>query len=70
MIVNLGGADRILRIVGGIVLFLLAWASGPALFDSSIVKTIATIAGVVFVGTALVRFCPLYTLFGIKTCRR
>jgi len=70
MIVNLGGADRILRIVVGIVLILLAWVSGPALFDSVIVKIITTIAGVVFVGTALVRFCPLYTLFGIKTCRR
>lgn len=67
---NVGGTDRMFRLIAGVALILLAWLSGLALFDSGLVKTVATIAGLVFVGTALVRFCPLYTLFGIKTCRR
>jgi hypothetical protein len=26
------------------------------------------VLGIVFLGTALVRFCPLYAPFGINTC--
>jgi O-antigen ligase len=56
---NVGGIDRILRIVAGIVLIALA-ATGT-------VGTWGWI-GVVPLLTGLLRSCPLYSLLGINTC--
>lgn len=67
---NVGGSDRMFRLIAGFALLLLTWFSGVSLFDSILISTLATIAGLVFIATGLVRFCPLYTLFGIRTCRR
>ena len=60
---NVGGIDRVLRIVAGLI--LLAFAAvypGEARWFGLI--------GVVPLATGLFRFCPAYTLLGIKTCRR
>lgn len=59
MKVNVGGIDRILRIVVGIVLIVLA-ATGTVGWWGWI--------GVVPLLTGLFKFCPLYTLLGINTC--
>lgn len=67
---NVGGSDRMFRLIAGFALLLLTWFSGVSLFDSILISTLTTIAGLVFIATGLVRFCPLYTLFGIRTCRR
>lgn len=56
---NVGGIDRILRIIVGAVLVVLA-AMGTIGWWGYI--------GVVPLLTGLFRFCPLYTLLGIKTC--
>ena len=56
---NMGGVDRVLRILVGIVLLLLA-ATGQVGWWGWL--------GVVPLATGLVRFCPLYTLLGINTC--
>jgi len=60
---NVGSTDRVVRFVLGIVLLLLAFMSlkGTAAWISGIL-------GVVFLFTAAIKFCPLYTLFGINTC--
>ncbi len=57
---NMGTADRALRLVAGLVLVGLAAAGeiGPWGW-----------IGVVPLATAFLRFCPLYTLIGLKTCR-
>ena len=57
---NVGGVDRIFRIVAGLALVILA--------------TTHTIGGwgwigVVPLATGLLGRCPAYTLFGIKTCK-
>jgi hypothetical protein len=57
---NIGDADRVLRIVVGLALVALA-ASGTVGAWGWI--------GVVPLLTAVVRFCPAYTLLGLKTCR-
>lgn len=60
MKVNVGGVDRIVRIVAG--LGLIAWvlfANGP---------TWAWI-GVVPLATGFLNFCPAYSLLGINTCK-
>ena len=60
---NMGTTDRWIRIILGLGLILLFFiTTGP-------IKYVA-IVGIVFVFTALIKWCPLYTLFGIKTCKR
>lgn len=59
MKVNVGNLDRILRIVLGVGLIAWAATGGP----------IWAWIGVVPLATALVRFCPLYTVLGFSTCK-
>jgi hypothetical protein len=56
---NVGGIDRILRIVVGLALIALA-ATGTVGAWGWI--------GVVLVLTGAVRFCPFYPLLGMNTC--
>ena len=57
---NLGNIDRLLRLVIGVILIALVFV-GP--------KTPWGWIGVILVATALLRSCPIYSLFGIKTCK-
>ena len=61
---NMGTADRIIRIIIALVitaLYAFNVISGtPAL-------VLLALAGI-FLLTSLVSFCPLYAIFGIKTC--
>lgn len=58
---NIGGLDRALRLVAGLVLLsLLLVLEGDARWFGLI--------GLVPLATGLLRWCPLYTLLGIKTC--
>lgn len=60
---NVGGFDRILRIVAGLALLTFAAVyPGEARWFGLI--------GVVPLATGLFRFCPAYALLGIRTCRR
>lgn len=59
---NVGGIDRVLRILVGVaILSALALLDGPSRWLG--------LVGLVPLGTALVGWCPLYPLFGIDTCR-
>lgn len=61
MIKNVGNLDKIIRIVLGLALLsLLFILDGAAKYFGLI--------GLVLIVTAGIGFCPLYTLFGIKTC--
>lgn len=61
----MGSADRILRIVlAAIIAFL--FFSGVI---TGFVGILLLIFSIVFVLTSIVSFCPLYTLFGFKTCK-
>lgn len=58
---NVGGVDRIVRIVAGLA--LIAWAlfgSGPSW----------AWIGVVPLATGLINFCPAYSILGINTCKK
>lgn len=59
---NMGSADRIIRVVVGIALIVFALA-GPADIAWKWVGWI----GVVPLVTALIGWCPLYTVLGIRT---
>jgi hypothetical protein len=66
---NVGKFDRIFRLILGVVLIAAPFVSGMALFSSTIATVIALIAGVVMLLTALMSSCPIYSIFGIKTCK-
>ncbi|MDO8884915.1 MAG: DUF2892 domain-containing protein [Pseudotabrizicola sp.] len=59
---NVGGIDRILRIVVGLALiagfFLNADASYRWLY----------LIGIIPLATGLMQTCPLYSIFGLNTC--
>lgn len=57
---NVGGVDRVIRIVAGLA--LIAWAllgGGP----------MWAWIGVVPLATALINFCRAYALLGMSTCK-
>jgi hypothetical protein len=60
---NIGGIDRTIRIILGIgLLGLLFVLEGGARW--------AGLIGLVPLGTALIGYCPLYSILGISTCPR
>lgn len=62
---NMGGADRIIRIIIAAVLAYL-YFSGTV---TGTLGLVLVILGGIFVLTSLVGFCPLYSPFGINTCK-
>ena len=57
---NVGGIDRTLRIVVGALLILWAILGGP----------VWAWIGVVPLATGFIKFCPLYPILGLNTCKR
>ncbi len=57
---NLANWDRIARLVLGALLIVLALTGTIGAWGY---------LGVIFVGTAFLSFCPIYRIFGIKTCQ-
>jgi Protein of unknown function (DUF2892) len=56
---NVGGIDRIARIVLGLALIALTLTGAIGVWGW---------IGVVLVATAAIGFCPLYTLVGFSSC--
>ena len=57
---NVGTIDRVLRVIVGLVLIALVFV-GP--------QTPWGWIGVVPLLTALIGYCPLYSIIGVKTCK-
>ncbi len=60
MKVNVGSTDRMLRIVAGVIIIALG----------VYYQSLWGIIGLVPLLTGLFRFCPLYTMLGMNTCKR
>ena len=58
---NVGTIDRVLRILVGVLLIALTLTGTIGLWGW---------IGLVPLATGVVRFCPLYPLLGISTCKR
>ena len=69
MTTNVGTIDRTLRAALGAVLLYLAFFSGLPAFDGAVLKYGAAVVGAVMLIVAVTRVCPIYSIFGIKTCR-
>lgn len=69
---NVGGLDRVLRFVFGVVLILVPFAapSIPALAGLGNWGWLIGAWGLGMLLTAVFRFCPAYVPFGIRTCGR
>lgn len=57
---NVGGIDRVLRIVAGLVLIALALTGTIGVWGW---------IGVVPLATGLIGWCPAYPLLGMSTCK-
>ncbi|HOX77320.1 MAG TPA: DUF2892 domain-containing protein [Bacteroidales bacterium] len=63
---NMGSADKVIRLLLAaviILLFILNVVSG-------ILGYVLLAFAFIFIVTSMVSFCPLYTIFGIKTCKK
>jgi len=58
---NVGGIDRVIRLILGVALIASAFLI-PAMNPWGFI-------GIVPIGTALIGWCPAYLPFGIKTCK-
>ena len=64
MSLNVGGVDRVVRILLGVVLLVLAFLhviTGTA-------AVVAYVAAAIALVTGLFRFCPAWAIFGVNTC--
>ena len=59
---NVGGTDRIIRLILGVLLLGLFLLDGNVKYFG--------ILGIVFILTAMIRFCPFYPLFKINTNKK
>ena len=59
---NEGKADRIIRMIIGIILFLISYY-----YFDGILKAVAYLISLILVVTAITGYCCLYRLFGFKT---
>ncbi len=62
---NMGGTDRIIRIILALVVVALYYFK---VIEGTLAYVLLAVAGV-FLLTSFVSFCPLYTLLGMNTCK-
>ncbi len=63
---NMGNTDRIIRVIAAIVFAVLYFTGTVA----GTLGLVLVVLGAVFLATSFISFCPLYTLFGISTCKK
>ena len=61
---NMGNTDKMIRIVAALVIAILYFTN----IISGTLGIILLVAAGIFVLTSLINFCPLYTIFGVRTC--
>ena len=65
MKINEGNIDRVIRGVVGAILLVV----GLVLLKGTI-GIVLDVLGAILLVTGIVGFCPLYTLFGMNTCKK
>lgn len=61
---NMGGTDRIIRIIVAIIALAL-YFTGTI---TGILSIIALVVAGIFLLTSFISFCPLYGILGLNTC--
>ena len=62
---NMGTSDKAVRIIIAVAIAVLYYTN----VISGTLAIVLMAVGIIFLLTSLLNFCPLYTLFGIKTCK-
>lgn len=63
---NMGRADSSLRLLVSIVIVALYFTD----VITGTLGLVLLIVAVVFAATSFINFCPLYTIFGLSTCKK
>lgn len=66
---NVGQIDRIVRLIAGTLLIAAPIFFSGTLPVGPVFSWAIPLVGAILVMTALFRFCPLYRLVGINTCK-
>lgn len=66
---NVGPIDRIVRLIVGALLIAAPILFSGALPVGPVFSWGIPLVGAILVMTALVRFCPLYRIIGVNTCK-
>lgn len=66
---NVGTIDRIFRVVIGGVLIAAAIGMELPVFEIELYKYGAMAVGLILIATSAIQFCPIYRIFGIRTCK-
>ncbi len=62
---NMGSTDKIIRILIALVVAVLAYSE---VISGVLAIVLLSLAGI-FIVTSFISFCPLYSIFGINTCK-
>lgn len=70
MSANVGNIDRVIRLLIGIAAIALVFFGPIAEAGDWGWQRIALVAvGAIMIGTSSIKFCPLYRIFGMRTCK-
>ena len=69
MTTNLGNIDRALRLSVGLLLIGAPIVDVPPIWDNAWFGYVSMAVGAVLFVTGTVRFCPLYRVLGLSTCK-
>lgn len=69
MTANLGNVDRFLWVILGLVPIVAPLLKMPKIWANATLAYGSIALGLVFVTTVFFRFCPLYRIAGLSTCR-
>ena len=61
---NMGHIDRVIRIIIAIIMVTLYYMG----IISGTLAIVLLVLSTIFVLTSFISFCPIYAIFGIKTC--
>ena len=68
MVTNVGKADRLLRLIVGAILIALPFITNLSLWNSTLLRLACQWWELFSPEQPSSRFCPLYRLFGMRTC--
>lgn len=63
---NIGSLDKWLRVLVAVVIMALSYFG----VISGTLEMVLLVVGIIFLLTALVNVCLLYSIFGINTCKK
>ncbi len=66
---NVGRFDQIIRLIVGIALIAVPYFYVSEIWQSELYRFGIPAVGTILILTAFIRFCPLYKIIGLRTCR-